>query len=84
MMHESMLFVLLLAATSGVVFCRTLTRSLLCLSLFSMILAAAYVLFNAPDVALTEAALGTVLTSLIFLSAIRKTEKQDTGDIRHD
>jgi uncharacterized MnhB-related membrane protein len=62
-----------------VVFARRMMTALLGLSLFSMLLTLMYVLLHAPDVALTEAALGVGLSPLVFLIAIRKI-----GDDRDD
>ncbi|MBN2617975.1 MAG: DUF4040 domain-containing protein [Spirochaetales bacterium] len=47
---------------------------------FSFIGIGATILFaimKAPDVALTEAAVGTGLITLVFLSTLRKTSKED-------
>lgn len=63
----------LLGAVVGVVFSRTLIHSLIWLSVFSLLLTFQYVLFHAIDVAITEAALGTGLSSLVFLTALKKT-----------
>lgn len=42
--------------------------------LASLFAAVAYVLLAAPDVAMTEASIGSGLTTMIFLYAIRKTQ----------
>jgi uncharacterized MnhB-related membrane protein len=68
----------LLASTVVIVFSPKLIISLLGLSVFSMFLALNYFVLNAPDVAITEAALGTGLTTIVFLVAIRKTRGEDT------
>ena len=39
-----------------------------------------FALMKAPDVALTEAAVGTGLVSLVFLSTLRKTSKEDESE----
>lgn len=64
---------LMLVLAIGVVFARHLLISLIALSLFSMVLTMQYLMMHAPDVALTEAALGVGLSPLVFLVAIRKT-----------
>ncbi|TVR68382.1 MAG: DUF4040 domain-containing protein [Spirochaetaceae bacterium] len=74
---DQLLHVFLLAATVVVVFSRSIIMSLLGLSVFSMFLALNYFVLNAPDVAITEAALGTGLTTIVFLVAIRKTSKEN-------
>ncbi len=45
--------------------------------LASLFASVAYVLLAAPDVAMTEASIGSGLTTMIFLYAIRKTQ----GDV---
>lgn len=39
-----------------------------------------FALMKAPDVALTEAAVGTGLVTLVFLSTLRKTSKEDESE----
>ena len=63
-----------LVMTGIVVFARDLRVALLGLGLFSVLLTVHYLLLHAPDVAMTEAALGAGLSTLVFLIAIRKTE----------
>jgi len=73
MTPETTILGLMLVMAAMVVFARQILLSLLGLSLFSMLLTLQYVYLHAPDVAMTEAALGTGLSTLVFLVAIRKT-----------
>lgn len=41
-----------------------------------------FALMKAPDVALTEAAVGTGLVTLVFLSALRRTSEVERSDER--
>lgn len=43
------------------------------MGLFSLLLAATYLFFHAPDVAITETAIGAALVTFIYVLAIRKT-----------
>ncbi len=70
---------LMLVMTGFVVFARDLRGALVGLSLFGMMLSLQYLMLHAPDVAMTEAALGAGLSTLVFLVAIRRTE-----GVRHD
>lgn len=79
MTGDTALPIFMLAMTGVVVFARDLRVALVGLSLFSMLLSLHYMLLHAPDVAMTEAALGVGLSTLVFLIAIRKTEEP-----RHD
>lgn len=75
MSPEPIVLGFMLGMTAVVVFSRRLITALIGLSLFSMLLTLMYVLLHAPDVALTEAALGVGLSTLVFLIAIRTTEE---------
>ncbi len=70
------IYILLLLATICVVFMKKLLHSLIFLSLFSMLLALKYLTLRAPDVAITEAALGTGLATVVYLVAIKKTRRK--------
>jgi len=48
--------------------------------LSSLFASVVYVVLAAPDVAMTEASIGSGLTTMIFLYAIRKTQDKDTVD----
>ena len=50
--------------------------------LASLFASVVYVVLAAPDVAMTEASIGSGLSTMIFLYAIRKTQREqsDTGD----
>ncbi len=43
----------------------------------SLVASIVYLYLQAPDVAMTEAAIGAGLTTLIFIIAIRKTERYE-------
>ncbi len=47
--------------------------AILGMAVFSLLLAAVYLLAYAPDVAITEAALGSALVTFVYILAIRKT-----------
>ena len=72
---DPILSLLMLAMTAVVVWARDLRVALIGLSLFGMILSLQYLLLHAPDVAMTEAALGAGLSTIVFLIAIRRTER---------
>lgn len=72
---EFVLSVMLLGATVAVVFSRKMVNAVLASSVFSMFLTLKYFTLNAPDVAITEAALGAGLSTLVFLVALYKTKE---------
>jgi uncharacterized MnhB-related membrane protein len=53
---------------------RSTLAAIVCAGLSSLFAAVCYVLLGAPDVAMAEASIGSGLSSLIFLYAMRKTE----------
>jgi multicomponent Na+:H+ antiporter subunit B len=58
----------LLLITLGMIFTKSLLRLILLMSLSSLSLCICYLLMDAPDVAMTEAALGSCLSTVILLS----------------
>jgi energy-converting hydrogenase B subunit D len=73
------LFVYLLCASilvSGILAVRlgSLMAAMVSGGLASLFAAVCYVLLGAPDVAMTEASIGSGLSTLIFLYALRRTE----------
>ena len=46
----------------------------------SLFLSISFFLLKAPDVALTEAAIGVALTTIIFIITIRKTKRNEECD----
>lgn len=51
--------------------------AIICAGLSSLFASVVYVVLAAPDVAMTEASIGSGLTTMIFLYAIRKTRSYD-------
>ncbi len=52
----------------------SLTSAVVSAGLASLFASVLYVLLSAPDVAMTEAAIGSGLTTMIFLYTIKKTQ----------
>ena len=48
--------------------------------LSSLFASVVYVVLAAPDVAMTEASIGSGLTTMIFIYAIRKTQNNNSGN----
>ena len=51
-------------------------------SVISLMLSVLFFILQAPDVALTEAAIGVALTTIIFIIAIRNTNRNEDDDKR--
>ena len=69
--------VLLLAAAIYSVMHRDLLFAVLGTGIVSLILSLFFYLLQAPDVALTEAAIGIALTTIIFIITIRNTSRDE-------
>ncbi len=54
-----------------------LISSVLASSVVSLMASILFLILQAPDVAMTEAAIGAGLTTFVFLIAIRKTERYE-------
>ena len=67
---------ILVSALLAVTFEKPLS-SVLALGITGALMALEFILLNAPDVAISEAAVGAVLSTAIFIIAIRKTTKKE-------
>ncbi|MFA7578121.1 MAG: hydrogenase subunit MbhD domain-containing protein [Candidatus Muiribacteriota bacterium] len=70
---ENLILLLLLFCVVMIVFSKKLVTSLIFLGTFSLLLSVSYFIMQAPDVAITEAALGSGLSVLVYMVAIKKT-----------
>ena len=66
---------LLVAAAGFAIHKRDLIVATVATSVISLILSLFYYLLQAPDVALTEAAIGVALTTIIFIVTIKNTKR---------
>lgn len=60
------------------VLARKLLVSVIAVGVVSLFASVFYLLMAAPDVAMTEAAIGAGLSTVIFIYALRKTKDEDT------
>ncbi|MCL0050360.1 DUF4040 domain-containing protein [Dehalococcoidia bacterium] len=73
-----MSFLILLAI--AVVFVRDLLAATVVFLVYSLIMAIVFTQLKAPDVALTEAAVGAGITTLLFIVTIAKTTRREEDD----
>lgn len=73
----AILLVLMIAAAIYAVRQKDLLYAVIATGIISLILSILYFLLQAPDVALTEAAIGVALTTIIFVITIRNTERME-------
>ncbi len=54
------------------IFCKSLLETVIINSIFSLLISLSYLLMDAPDVAMTEVALGSCLSTCVFLSFLSR------------
>lgn len=69
--------VIIVAACAFAIFSKKLISSVIAMGAAGAVMALEFVFLHAPDVALAEAAVGAVITTVIFVIAIKKTEKKE-------
>ncbi|MFA6732539.1 MAG: DUF4040 domain-containing protein [Spirochaetia bacterium] len=72
-----LLLSLILALGIYALLSRDLLHSVIALSAISMLSALLFTILRAPDVAITEAAVGAGVSTVIFVWAIRHTQRRD-------
>ncbi|MCD5409331.1 MAG: DUF4040 domain-containing protein [Methanocellales archaeon] len=60
-----------------VVFTKDLLAATVVFSIYGLVMAIVFAQLNAPDVALTEAAVGAGITTLLFIVTIAKTTRRE-------
>jgi energy-converting hydrogenase B subunit D len=58
---------------------RDLLATVVLMGVFSLVSCLFFYILGAPDVALTEAAVGTGIGTVVFIWAVFKTERRDDG-----
>ncbi|MFF8313870.1 hydrogenase subunit MbhD domain-containing protein [Streptomyces lydicus] len=76
--------VLVAVAGTGAVLVRDPVRQSFVLSLLGLALAALFLLLQAPDVALSQLAVGSALTPLMVLLAVRKVRRKARSERREE
>ena len=88
---QIILLIFLIACTIAVSFTRELLNAVLVYMSFSLIMSIVWVTLESPDLAITEAAVGAGVTSVLFFITLKKihaidTEKEarNAGDMESD
>ena len=76
--------ILMTAAAVFAIYSRSLLTSVISAGVISLLASIIYVLLAAPDVAMTEAAIGSGLTTIVFLLALRKIRLAGPENGRED
>lgn len=72
---EIVISVLLVIAGLMIVLSKNIIRTVIFLSLLSMLTAVAFVILKAPDVAVTEVVIGSGLITFLFLATLQSVKK---------
>ena len=74
---EAVLIAIMIAAAAATSVFKDLMNAVIACAAVSLIASVLFYVLDAPDVAMAEAAIGTGLTTAIFVLAIRKTERYE-------
>ena len=81
LIFEYILLALLVLCAISVSFSKNLLNSILIFMSYSLITAIIWILFESPDLAITEAAVGAGVTSLLFFVTLKKIHAmREVGD----
>jgi len=72
------ILILLIVASIAIDRTKDLLVAIIIFSSFSFLMTVLWLVLKAPDVALTEAAIGSGITTLLFLTVLSKTERKST------
>lgn len=75
----TILLVLILALSVYILSSKDLLHGIIALSAISLLSALLFYLLHAPDVAITEAAVGAGVSTVVFVGVVRYTERKDEG-----
>ena len=82
-LFEYMLLIFLIGCALAVSFTRKVISAVIIFMSYSIVMSIIWLLLEAPDLALTEAAIGAGITSILFFLAIKRIntmERQKGGD----
>ncbi len=71
---EAILLIFLILITCAVIFCKDILSAVVIYSSFSFCAVLLYLMMGAPDVAFTEAVIGTVST-VVFVASLKKIDR---------
>lgn len=71
---------ILLIAAASILFINSTIQAVIVMSVVSLMASILFLFIAAPDVAITEAAIGSALTTIVFVIAIQKTIGRDAKE----
>lgn len=82
-LFEMILLLGLVICAIAVSFSKNLLNSILIFMSYSLMMAIIWILLESPDLAITEAAVGAGVTSLLFFVTLKKIQAME-GDVKKD
>ena len=81
---QCILFAFLIVCAISVTFSKNLLNSILIFMSYSLVMSIIWILLESPDLAITEAAVGAGITSILFFVTLKKIhamdDRKDTED----
>lgn len=81
---QYMLVIFLVICALAVCVTNNLLVSLIIFTAYSLVMSVIWLFIESPDLAITEAAVGAGITSIIFFITLVKVDKMDEGDTEND
>lgn len=72
--------IIMLAAAFAAIYLKSLLASIISAGVISLLASVMYLILGSPDVAMTEASIGSGLTTVIFLFALHRVRKGKSDD----
>ncbi len=72
MTADKLIFILMIIVALYIVSCRNYKRIIISLGAFSLLASFCYLMYHAPDVAIAEAVIGSALSTILFIVALKK------------
>ncbi len=76
----ALLVVIMFIAGLGVIVVKDLLSAVILTTVVSLVVSVIFLFIASPDVAITEAAIGAALTTVVFVIAIKRTKSKETTD----
>lgn len=83
-LFEYILLFFLVVCAVAVTFSKRLLNSILIFMSYSLVMSIVWILLESPDLAITEAAVGAGVTSVLFFVTLKKIRAIVRGDEKHE
>ncbi|MBE6932329.1 MAG: DUF4040 domain-containing protein [Ruminococcaceae bacterium] len=84
LIFEHILLLFLVACAIAVSFSKNLLNSIIIFMSYSLVMSIIWILLESPDLAITEAAVGAGVTSLLFFVTLKKIRAMKEEDKKHE